>query len=411
MKRLYRNPSFLQALLTVWLVLLYLPILNIMEIPTPNGTIPVSFCYLFSVAFIPLLIFKLPKLRIPPWYITGLYAFVIVWAVIQYPARGFSKGILHWVFGAYVLLVLANMKDELDNERILKVLETGVLVFFACHLVFNAINWRDIYNIIANGEGGLSLSSLTRGGRNLDASWLALGCFFVRNKKLRIGCLLYSFAYAVIGVSRVGLAASGICLLWILVYDKKFGFNKKTALIWLGIAAAGIGASFALGIGQRMISKLIGQGEFGDSSGKISFLMGREYMWKNVLPMFKEFPLGVGAGNAIPVMRESFGFCGYEDVVHNVLFQLLLDEGFVGALWMLCLVFMLFFNQCRRGRWFRSPFAAYFLTYLALALVQFHGGEVLMIFVMGCCILAEDKTVCLRLPWKKAEEPQSEQLS
>ncbi len=398
MKKLYRNPDFLQTLLTIWIVLLYLPILSIMEIPTSNGPIPVSFCYLFSIAFIPMLIFKLPKLRMPPWCISGLYVFVIVWACVSFPTFGFSKGILHWLFGAFVLLVLANLKDELDSERIAKVLETSIIAFFACHLVFNAINWRTIYSVVFGGEKAISLMSLTRGGRNLDATWLALGCFLIRNRKLRVGFLLYSFAYAVIGVSRVGLIASGLCLLWIFIYDEKYGFNKKTALVWIAAAVVGFGAAFATGLAQRMINKLF----LGFGEGTVSFLSGRETFWKNVPQMFLNHPFGVGAGNAIPVMRVEHGFNRYEDVMHNTFLQLLMDEGFIGAIWFLCLVVGLFINQ--RKKWFRSPLAAYLLVYLVLSLVQFHGGEALMIFVLGCFLLSEDKMQYFCLPWKKRDE-------
>ena len=118
----------------------------------------------------------------------------------------------------------------------------------------------------------------------------------------------------------------------------------------------------------------------GYGEGAITFLSGRENIWQNVMPMFKAHPFGVGVGNAIPVMRSEFGFTGYEDVVHNVFFQWLLDEGLIGAIWFIGLTALLLYSQRNRQTgWMRPPQAAFLLAYLLLSMVQFHGGEALMI--------------------------------
>lgn len=392
MRRLYRNAKALKAMLTVWLVLLYLPSLRLAEISTANGVIPVSLCYIFSVVFIPLLIFELPRLKIPPWYISFLYVFVLVWALIQAPAYGIGKGILHWAFGAYILLVLMNVGEYLSKKDIEDILQSGILAFIACHIVFMIINFGTVYEVAFEGRFAADLPSLTRGGRNLDATWLGLGCFLVRDKRLRVPCLLYSFAYAAIGVSRVGIIASGLCLIWVLAYDPVLGLRKRTAPYWCGAVALGLGGAYALGLLQRMINRVF----YGFGEGASSFLAGREAIWGNALSMFKAHPFGVGTGNALPVMRLEFGFGSYEDIMHNVFLQMLMDEGFIGAIWFLALVgLFLYSERCRLNGWFRRPLSAFLLTYIVLSLVQFHGGEALMVFPLGCYLL--EKGVGIRL--------------
>lgn len=398
MQKLYQNSKILWGLLIIWLGLIYLPSVKVIDISSSNGSIPVSWCYLFSVVFIPFLLLQGPSLRIPPWHITGLYVFVIVWAAICIPSYGLSKGILHWLFGAFLLLVLVNAGKYLTKNDFTNILQSGIIVFILCHLLYNAFHWQRLYAVVVHGESASTLVSLTRGGRNLDATWLGLGCFLIKNKKVRIVCLLYSFSYAFIGVSRVGLIASGICLLWILIYDDQYGFRKKTALVWCAIAIIGCGIAFALGLAQRMISRIF----LGTGEGATSFLAGREMMWANIGVMFKTNPFGVGAGNALPIMRSTFGFTSYEDVMHNVFFQLLLDEGFIGALWFLGLVAQFLYSQRNRHNgWFREPLAAFLLTYLVLSLVQFHGGEALMIFPLGCYLVSKDASVQVHWPWQK----------
>lgn len=392
MKTIYSSPKVLTALLAIWYILLYLPHLKLAEIPTSNGGIPISLCYIFSLVFIPFLLLQLPKLRIPPWYITGLYAFVILYGFWMMPAYGLKKGMLHWLFGSFLLLVLVNAAEFLKEEDWFRIVQIGVLTFFVLHLAFNIFHWKAVNAVVFGGETAASLPSLTRGGRNLDASWLGLGCFLLRDRKVRFGCLLYSLGYSVLGVSRAGLLASGLCLVWVWIYDDQFGLRKRTALLWAGVATVGAVTATATGMAQRMLSRIFGSmGE-----GAISFLSGREAMWKNVWPMFQVHPFRVGVGNAIPVMRDEFGFASYEDVVHNVLFQWLLDEGFIGALWFVGLVLLLLYSQ--RNKRFKAPFPAYLGAYLILSMVQFHGGEALMIFVLGVYLASQNQYVRLELP-------------
>ena len=88
-----------KILLQLQLLLLYLPTLMIFAIQTDNGPIPASLCYFFSLVFVSLLLAKIRHLKWPPWYLTGFFAFVLVWAIVNVPSYGFSKSILHWAFG------------------------------------------------------------------------------------------------------------------------------------------------------------------------------------------------------------------------------------------------------------------------------------------------------------------------
>ena len=103
--------------------------------------------------------------------------------------------------------------------------------------------------------------------------------------------------------------------------------------------------------------------------------------------MFRDNPWGYGVGNALRVMKQSYGFTSYEDVIHNVFLQLLLDEGFLGGIWYIGLAAAFLYSQ--RKNLFLSPFAAYFLTYLILSAVQFHGGEALMQYTLACFLIEQ----------------------
>ncbi|MBD5101536.1 MAG: hypothetical protein HDT27_02355, partial [Subdoligranulum sp.] len=120
-------------LLTIQLIMLYFPILQFFSIPTDNGSIPASACYFFSLVFLPCLLKNLKTLRLPPWYLTVLYFYVMFLALIRIPEYGLSKSVLHWSFGFYLLVVILNIGADYKKDEWLQMLEIGACVFVVVH--------------------------------------------------------------------------------------------------------------------------------------------------------------------------------------------------------------------------------------------------------------------------------------
>lgn len=425
-------------LLLIQFILLYIPSFQFFSLPTDNGSIPASACYFFSVIFAPFLIINLGRIRLPHWGILGLFLLVYMIAAIRWTQYGLSKSILHWAFGLYLIVAVINVGADFSEEMWLKLLEIGACVFLVMHVIFLITNretvmWllKGYYNGELAGTYAAKLPSLTRGGRNLDATWLALGGFFVTGKK-KLWYVTYCILFAFLGSSRVGMIASALLVIWTLIYDQQYCLTKKrikwyvpyavlmaTLLLWSGLAEAGLGRFSALlpncvasevvqteektteGEKQKIESDKT-EGEVtvpaNDKSEQVvEFLSGRAAMWARFPHMFRDNPFGYGVGNALRVMRQEYGFTGNEDVMHNVFLQLTLDEGAFGGLWFLGLCVAFFYSQ--RKAWFRSPFAGYFLTYLVLSLVQFHGGEALMQFTLAVYLVRMN--AWFLVPWAK----------
>lgn len=401
------------------LILLYYPIVQFFTVSTDNGTIPASACYFFSLVFVPHLIMKIRQLRLPPWYITGFFLFVYTMALVRIPQYGLAKGLLHWVFGLYLLVVVVNVGSDFKKENWQWILETGACVFAIGHLLFMVLNYETIFRLIRGyftgelpGTYGATLPSLTRGGRNLDATWLALGAFFVSGRK-KAFYITYTILFSFLGGSRVGVIGSIAVIVWSLLFDPIYCLKIKRIKWYAVYAVAMLAVLFLTGLGQaflgRMVSGLPSAQRIWQSVGLIHtddqnndtpenhkdpdivlressvVMAGRGAIWATVPVMMNDNAWGHGVGNAMRVMKQRYGFTGYEDVVHNVFLQLLVDEGIIGGLWYIAMVVLLFYSQ-RKER-FRDPLAAYLLTYLILSLVQFHGGEALMYFVLGIFLL------------------------
>ncbi len=440
-------------LLLAQLLLLYVPLIQFFSIRTDNGIIPASACYFFSLVFVPYLIRNIKTLRLPPWYLTALYFYVMLLAAMRISQYGLSKSVLHWTFGFYLLIVILNVGAEYQKEEWLRMLETGACIFAVVHFIFILFHWEIVCFLLKgyfwgeiNGGGGMYLPSLTRGGRNLDCTWLGLGAFFVRGKKKLI-YVTYAILFSFLGGSRVGVIAIGMAVLWSLIYDPIYKLTVKkikwyalyATILLLILFCSGMAQAFLL----RMFSGIESPGQWlqsqeinniftsnssvssaadiqelpidiqepsvGTQEPSIALndptviLSGRAAIWMNVPKMIKDNPFGYGVGNAMRVMKTQYGFSSYEDIVHNVFFQWLVDEGILGGIAYLSLLAAFLHRQWKkRPHFFQSAFDGYFLTYFVLSMVQFHGGEALMIFVLGIALMRWKATFISTIPWLSA---------
>lgn len=399
-------------LLLIQFLLLFVPAIQLFSIPTDNGDIPASLCYFFSAVFLPFFLCVFKQIKLPPWYITGLYIYVIFLAIVKIPQYGLSRSILHWLFGAYLLLIIFNVGSDVSLEEWKQILEIGFCAFAIMHFLYMIWNWRIVEKLLytyfyalESGIAGAWIPSLTRGGRNLDCSWLGLGSFFVRGKK-KFVYINYALLFAFLGCSRAGMVAIGMGILWSLVYDPIYRLTRRSIKWYALYAVVLLALLFGSGMAQAFLARCMiyipslgawlknstisAPAVISIDDGAEVVLSGRAAIWTLVPEMFRANPFGYGVGNAMRVMKSGYGFSGYENVVHNVFLQWLLDEGIIGGLCFLSFVIALFIKQWKcRPRLFENPFTAYFLTYIILSAFQFHGSEALMIFVLGIYLQGE----------------------
>lgn len=407
-------------LLLFQLSLLYVPSFQFFSIPTDNGSIPASLCYFFSLVFAPYLLIRLPRLRLPHWSVLGLFALVYSIALIRWPQYGLSKSILHWAFGLYLIVTVLNLGTDFTKEQWLKLLEAGACIFALLHFLHMLSSHELVLELLNEYCSGTissdqmrvncsAITSLTRGGRNLDATWLALGGFFVRGKKKAVYGT-YALVFAFFGASRVGIIASFFLVLWTLVYDPIFRLTLKNIKWYVLYGLCVLVLLVGTGMMRVAVESIVPESMMPWKQEEIAevtssqpeepqiidgYLSGRGAMWERFPQMLADNPFGYGVGNAVRVMRQDYGFTSYEDVMHNVLLQITLDEGVVGGLWFLSLCGAFFYSQ-RKER-FKSPYAAFLLTYIVLSIVQFHGGEALMQFTLAAFLV--ERNAWFLAPW------------
>jgi putative inorganic carbon (HCO3(-)) transporter len=131
-------------------------------------------------------------------------------------------------------------------------------------------------------------------------------------------------------------------------------------------------------------------GEYGDTAyvaqrfseiGEDPGSLGRMALWRGGLRVFAENPMGVGAGNAVPMLRRVLGVAVPEDNLHNIYLQQAVETGLPGLAALL--VFAAFVAlRVVRSR-FRDQLLLFVAAYLVAGIVQFTGVDAIAWLVYG----------------------------
>ena len=117
--------------------------------------------------------------------------------------------------------------------------------------------------------------------------------------------------------------------------------------------------------------------EIGEDPGSL----GRMTLWRGGLRVFAENPMGVGAGNAVPMLRRVLGVAVPEDNLHNIYLQQAVETGLPGLV--VLLVFAAFVAlRVVRSR-FRDQLLLFVAAYLVAGVLQFTGVDAILWLVYG----------------------------
>ena len=118
-------------------------------------------------------------------------------------------------------------------------------------------------------------------------------------------------------------------------------------------------------------------GTIGEDPGSV----GRLVLWRGGLRVFEENPLGVGAGNAVPLLRRVLGVDVPEDNLHNIYLQHAVENGIPGLVALLVLAVMVA-RRVVRSR-YRDQLLLFVAAYLVAGLIQFSGVDVIFWLAYG----------------------------
>ena len=277
----------------------------------------------------------------------------------------------------------ATIGTLIDRARAISALRVASACFMTAVIIKGIVYMPAFIAFFANPQGHPILPTFSVGGANLEATWLALAAIFFIGSAWFLPYAALALAISLLYASRVGVI---ILVLALLVGGlrsvavtrlrrpaRSRAVRTVALLAVIGGLAAGAVAEYGNGLSylvQRFQS-------IGDEAGSLSRLV----LWRGGVAVFVRHPFGVGQGNAISSLEREIATDVPENNLHNLYLQHLVETGLPGLA-----VFVAFglvtWWRFARGR-YQDLLLAYVLCYMAVATIQFSGGDPIVWFVWG----------------------------
>jgi O-antigen ligase len=342
--------------------------------------------YHLLLALIGVIVMLRGRLVPPPTEALIYFATMMLMTGLTYVAFTPRVAGIKLVIALYTLVVAAVVGRAIPRPTLLRACRIGSAVFLTAVMIKNALHAQAFVLWLASPLGHPDVPSLAGGGLNLEATWLAVSSAFFIGSVTFVPFAIGAAATAALYASRAGVLIAALIMVAALVKalaasQETHGQRRTRGLVWLLVASATTaGATVvtarvneygdATYVAQRFSS-------IGDEPGS----MGRLTLWRGGLAVFTEFPLGVGAGNAVPVLRRVLGVDVPEDNLHNMYLQHAVESGIPGLAALLALGIVVAMRVVRSN--FHDPLLIFVATYFVAGMIQFTGVDTALWLVYG----------------------------
>ena len=301
-------------------------------------------------------------------------------ALVASFAFGPRAAIANTIFAAYAATVGATAGRLAGRDTALRALRWISVVVLLAVLAKAVLFLPEIIRFLAAPNGHPMLPTFYGGGPNLEATWVAMAGVFFIGTRLFIPYMAVGAGLSVAYASRVGLIVVAMVVVASVGRSLLGGEGGMPGRRWLLpvaillISMAGVSAARGVEGADYIAQRFQSIGEDPGSTSRLT-------LWTGGVRTFASHPLGVGLGNAVPLIERTIGADVTEDNLHNQYLQHLVESGvqglaayvlLVGLAWRRVLVSRL-----------QDPMLLYVGIYFVLALLQFRGAEALLWFVYG----------------------------
>lgn len=294
----------------------------------------------------------------------------------------------------YVAVVGAAIGRTLGPRVVLRACRAASLAFLVLVTVKNMQHVSGFVAYLANPIGHPDVPTLAGGGLNLEATWLALSSIFLIGTAMFVPYALLAAGTSALYASRAGIVVVGIAVVGAIalawgrhrairrgLLDPRQRPSRTRRALTVGFAVAAIvGMVVATSVVRRYGDPTYVARRFA-SIGEEPGSMGRLTLWRGGLAVFAQYPLGVGAGNAVPTLRHVLGVDVPEDNLHNIYLQHAVETGVPG------LAVLLFFAAVAFRRLvavrYTDQLLLFVVAYLVVGVIQFTGVDALFWLVYG----------------------------
>lgn len=264
----------------------------------------------------------------------------------------------------------------LGKEKSEKIVQNVALIFATLILV-NTIVQKDliIKYLTSNYLNHPEIESITIGGFNLDATWLAIYAVIFCGSRYKYWFLGYSFLISGLYNCRVAIIVDIFILFWFLYKDKKN--IKKMIILICGVIPILLFVALSTKAFEKVIIRFSGIGSMEEAGS-----LGRLRMWMNVPNVISNYPFGVGIGNSIRALIKVSGYPYDEANYHNLIMEFFGQTGIIGGLIYVSLIIALFLYAWK-DRKNIAPFHMMLCCYVLAGMFEFSGCESFVFLVIG----------------------------
>jgi O-antigen ligase len=314
-------------------------------------------------------------------------------SLLAYGVHEPRVAVLKLVVAFSVAFVAASVGRAAGPAVVLRACRIGSVMFLVAVTAKNTQHVPAFVAFLVSPLGHPDVPSLAGGGLNLEATWLALASIFLIGTTLFVPYVLAAAATSALYASRAGVVIAAMAVVaalfhaWGGVQLRRAGLSAaapprlRRRLAGVAIALAALGA---LGAGNAVVR------QYGNAAyvaqrfaaiGGEPGSMGRLTLWEGGLHVFAEYPLGVGVGNAVPMLRRVLGVDVPEDNLHNIYLQHAVETGVPGLVALLIFAAMMAWRTIATR--FRDHVLLFACGYLVAGAIQFTGVDAIFWLAYG----------------------------
>ena len=294
-----------------------------------------------------------------------------------------------------VALISTQIGRVTDPPTVLRACRIASVAFLVIVTAKNVQHLPAFILYLANPVGHPDVPTLSGGGLNLEATWLGLGSTFLIGTVLFVPFALAAAATSALYASRAGIVVVAVVACaalahawgqWRALRANPTGSvvaarRARPRILTLLMIAAAVAALGAAVVTVRQYGDPTYVAQRFSAIGEEPGSMGRLTLWRGGLRVFAEYPLGVGVGNAVPMLRRILGVDVPEDNLHNIYLQHAVETGLPGLLALL--VFAAMVGRRLVTSRFRDPLLIFVGGFLVLGVIQFSGVDAIVWLIYG----------------------------
>jgi len=324
--------------------------------------------HIITLAAFPLFIFN-TFIYMAPILVVAYASVVVIIYLLNLPNYGLNADFVNFIYCLYLFLLGQFFGQRLGYTNALGVFNKAAIFMIIVVIINIVIHNNVILDFMSNPSGHPHIASVYGGGVNLDSTWIAMLGVFVLSAKSRRIYYFFSFLISVLLASRIGLVLNLIALFY------KVPLTNIRSIMSLTLIAVILMCSSILLGGDYIIQRI-------QDAGSDYSSFARFNMWVMSVDVFKEYPFGVGMGNAISSLEEFHDSNTHEGNLHNIFLQTLLEQGIIGFILFILIPLEIIRYEFKTR--FNIPLAYFILMYYIAGLIQFRSVEVVFWFVFGC---------------------------